>query len=391
MASSAGSRRFLTGGWIIALVLASHAGPPFLIPAQDAAATRPGASAPEDEARGAESRFAAHLAAGEFGPAIELARNTHAASRRDTMWAEIANAQRNAGARYAATHAASSIQDRQLRNAAFGGFGRESGSLRSGSRGGAALADFDTLIELIKTTVAPDSWDDAGGVGAAEAFPTGVLVDTAGTLRRGALTSPVTDESLLRVRRSALSSSGNRDVRQSSHLRKVSLPRLEREVQRQWALGRRPDEAMRALAGLSRIQYVMVFPESGDLGLAGPAGDWTRDLEGRLVGQETGQPVVQLDDLVVLLRRELQGSPPFGCAITPRQENLAALQQFVAESAVRSLRPGERAGWLAELRRKLGLQDIEVFGINAQTRLARVLVEADYRMKLVGMGLEPGT
>ena len=37
--------------------------------------------------------------------------------------------------------------------------------------------------------------------------------------------------------------------------------------------GRRPTEAMQVLAGLERIEYVFVYPGSGDLVLAGPAGD----------------------------------------------------------------------------------------------------------------------
>ena len=41
-----------------------------------------------------------------------------------------------------------------------------------GSLGGAAMADFDTLIELITSTIAPDTWDDVGGPGAIESFPT---------------------------------------------------------------------------------------------------------------------------------------------------------------------------------------------------------------------------
>lgn len=40
-----------------------------------------------------------------------------------------------------------------------------------GGMGGAAMADFDSLIELIKTTISPDSWDDTGGAGAIEPFP----------------------------------------------------------------------------------------------------------------------------------------------------------------------------------------------------------------------------
>lgn len=41
-----------------------------------------------------------------------------------------------------------------------------------GSMGGAALADFDTLIQLIESTIAPDTWDAVGGPGAIESFPT---------------------------------------------------------------------------------------------------------------------------------------------------------------------------------------------------------------------------
>ena len=37
-----------------------------------------------------------------------------------------------------------------------------------------------------------------------------------------------------------------------------------------------------------------------------------------------------------------------------------------------------------------GKQDIEVYGLDPRTRAAQVIVEADYRMKLVGMGLEAG-
>ncbi len=41
-----------------------------------------------------------------------------------------------------------------------------------GGMGGAAMADFDTLIDLITSTIAPDTWDEVGGAGAIEPFPT---------------------------------------------------------------------------------------------------------------------------------------------------------------------------------------------------------------------------
>lgn len=41
-----------------------------------------------------------------------------------------------------------------------------------GSMGGATMADFDTLIDLITSTIQPQSWDTVGGPGSIEGFPT---------------------------------------------------------------------------------------------------------------------------------------------------------------------------------------------------------------------------
>ncbi|MCA9150393.1 MAG: hypothetical protein KDA92_13875, partial [Planctomycetales bacterium] len=41
-----------------------------------------------------------------------------------------------------------------------------------GGLGGGAQADFDTLIDLITATIEPDSWDDVGGEGSIQGFPT---------------------------------------------------------------------------------------------------------------------------------------------------------------------------------------------------------------------------
>ncbi|REK12283.1 MAG: DUF1598 domain-containing protein [Planctomycetota bacterium] len=153
-----------------------------------------------------------------------------------------------------------------------------------------------------------------------------------------------------------------------------------------------PDEEMQNLAGLEKIEYVLVYPDSGDLVLAGPAGSWHTDEEGRQVSRHTGRPVVQLDDLVVLLRY-LHGTPgaAFACSINPTQEGLARTRKFAKESSATPLRRGERSGFLKQLERCMGRQNITVEGIDPRTRVARVMVEADYRMKLVGMGLEDGT
>ena len=42
--------------------------------------------------------------------------------------------------------------------------------------------------------------------------------------------------------------------------------------------------------------------------------------------------------------------------------------------------------WAKQLQDTLGLQDVSVYGVPADSRVARVIVEADYRMKLIGVG-----
>lgn len=323
-------------------------------------------------------QVAAHLAAGEFGPAREVAAGA-AAGERDRLLADIARQQAATGARDAAAVTGAAIGDDSLRNDAFLGVRQTP----LAARGGGAQADFDTLIELIQATIAPTTWDAAGGPGAVDAFPGGVLVDPSGLMRK----MKVADGGLEAIRERSERGVATR-VQNESKLRMVSLPRLERAIQQRWARGLEPTDAMQRLAGLRRVEYILLYPETGDLVLAGPAGDWTRDAEGRSVSRTTGEPVLQLDDLVVLLRNNALREERFGCSITPRKENLARTQQFLANS--KPLKPGQRARWIQGLRDALGRQDITFYGIDPSTRVAQVMIEADYRMKLVGMGLEEG-
>ncbi len=330
----------------------------------------------------------AHLDAGEFGPAQQLARQAQVPAERDTLWRMIATAQANAGMFQAALETTHAIVDDHARSDVLLDLA-EVPEQRSGARGGAALADFETLIELIESTIAPDSWETVGGPGAVEPFPGGVFVDATGLMRR---LTPESVATLSDLRaRAAASKTDSRDARRPSELRKISLSRLERHLQTRDAAGRPPSDVMLNLAGLHRIQYVFVYPETRDIVLAGPAGDWTTDGEGRAISLTDGAPIIQLDDFIVLLRNAFNQHGRFGCSITPRQENLASVQQYLQETGQTPLKPHQRDNWLNGLRTRLGRQDISVFGIDPSTRAAHVLVEADYHMKLVGIGLEPGT
>ena len=330
------------------------------------------------------AKFAAQLAAGEFGPALAAARAVENGQQRDTLLAQLAEAQAQAGSHEAAFRTLAAVESDLARAAAI------RTTRETAPRGGGAQADFDSLIELITSTVRPTSWDEVGGPGSVSEFQNGVYVDPEGVLRRKLVTREA--QGLAVARLAALHAEDNVDSRMRSPLRKVSLTRLEKYVQLALAAGRRPDEEMRNLAGLEKIQYVLIYPESRDLVLAGPAGSWRTDDEGRQVSRHSGRPIVQLDDLVVLLRQQMAApNAAFACSINPTQQGLARTREFAARSSATPLKPSQRTAWLKQLRDQMGRQTIFVEGIDSRTRVARVLVEADYRMKLVGMGLEPGT
>jgi hypothetical protein len=283
------------------------------------------------------------------------------------------------------------VGNQQNQNPLFAGPNNNQGQ-NNNRRGGAQNADFDSLIDLIVSTVATDTWaENGGGQAEVRAFPNGVLVDAGGMLR---LKTKADTAKVLTAKRGAAPTANATTLtsaRHASGLRYISLPRLEREMIRRQAAHQPFDPAMLTLAGLRRVRYVFVYPESGDLVLAGPAGDWSVDKDGHIVAADTHEPVVRLDDLLVIFRRGKEAADShFGCSINPRQEALAKTQAFLTASSKQPLEPSHRKQWLEDLRDSVGRQDIEIFGVDPTSRVASVLVEADYHMKLIGMGLADG-
>jgi hypothetical protein len=332
----------------------------------------------------ADDLFQRQLAAGEFGPALATVSKLEDAAARDTLFTQVAEAQAKSGGREEAFRTLAAISDDRVRHSAI-----ETTKRISRPAGGGSQADFDSLIDLIVSTVKPQTWDEVGGPGSVSPFQNGVYVDAAGVLRRALVEKKASG--LASARLAALRVGDNADPRLRSSLRKVSLTRLEKHLQLGLAAGVRPNDEMLHLAGLEKIQFVLVYPETGDLVLAGPAGSWRTDDEGRAVSRHTGRPVLKLDDLIVLLRAYAQSpQTTLTCSIDPTQQGLANTKAFAAETATRPLKPSERAAWLKGLRDRMGRQTISIGGIDPRTRVAKTLVEADYHMKLIGMGLAPG-
>ncbi len=211
----------------------------------------------------------------------------------------------------------------------------------------------------------------------------GVRVDADGVLRTKIFSDP--GGQLMRERIQSAKATLDPKLRDYSKLRKISLNRLEQTIiDHQGTL----TDEMRYMAGLLRVKYVFYYPDSKDIVLAGPAEGWVPDVTGRVVGLTSRRPAIQLQDVVVALRTfppGNQSSPMIGCSIDPTAEGLAAMQQYLRRNRPN---PNEPQPFVEGLRNSLGYQLVSVHGVSPKTHFAQVMVEADYRMKLIGIGLE---
>ncbi len=213
----------------------------------------------------------------------------------------------------------------------------------------------------------------------------GVLVDANGVLSKQIASDP--GGRLAKERIAAAKSSLHPDVTAFSKMRMISLNRLEAALQKRQGA---PSEEMRRLAGLLRVRYVFFYPESNDIVIAGPAEGWYSDASGRVVGMTSGRPTIELQDLIVALRAFPPGGKEtdfIGCSIDPTPEGLAAMQGFLRKLGGRAV-PGQTQYIVEGLHNCMGKQIVSVDGIEPTTHFAQVLVEADYRMKLIGIGME---
>lgn len=223
----------------------------------------------------------------------------------------------------------------------------------------------------------------------------GVSIDALNVLRTRASSSVTGDLDGLRSSSAAKPSAKIRPQaprrKPAKKLRFVSLPRLEQVATKRFEAGLPLTEELQYLAGLVRADYLFIYPESGEVVIAGPAANWRRTKKGRVLTVNSRQPVLRLEDLVVALRAfpySGSGTSEIGCSIDPTQRGLARMQAYVKSI---SPRPPSAQVITAGLKKSLGEQTVTITGIPANTHFAHVMLEADYRMKLIGIGLASPT
>jgi hypothetical protein len=221
-----------------------------------------------------------------------------------------------------------------------------------------------------------------GGFGFGGGAVGGISINADGVVRN---LEPGAVESLAAERRRVVSGDGIA-AGVADGLRKVSLARIAAAVAATDAAKPLPPEVL-FLGGLERVTHVFVDTQGHDIILAGPADAVSVDAAGNVVAVRSGRPVLQLEDLLTALRViDAARAGGVKCSIDPTPEGVAKLQSLLRTQ--RTIGPNPDATLVA-MQNALGPQRVTVDGVPGDSRFARVLVAADYRLKRIGMGLEP--
>jgi hypothetical protein len=239
----------------------------------------------------------------------------------------------------------------------------------------------------------PQETGQNDNVGITVQLPTlGVSIDAAGVLATRVFPDP--GGRLMRARLSAAAKQLKPELHRPSACRKISLRRLEDAIVEHLDGDPSVPAELQFLAGLMRVEYVFLLPEENDILIAGPAEPWVQNPAGRTIGIVSGQPTLLLEDLVMALRTfgpDRKLNTWVGCTINPTAQglkNLKSFQQRLPSQIHPRDRPAAAESLAEEMRDSLGLADVAVYGIHPRSHAAHVLIEADYRMKLIAIGLE---
>lgn len=214
----------------------------------------------------------------------------------------------------------------------------------------------------------------------------GVVIDAQGLIT---VRQPTRDAKVLAARKAALTKAQQqaRATGQKDRLTYISLPRLFAAAKTAVDEGKEIPQEIQYLAGMTKLRYVFVYPNEKDLVIAGESEPYDATLKARPVGLRTGRPVLRLDDLVVALRTLGPGTRDgsIGCSIDPPRDAMIRVEEVLKDPANRKLSRDEKSKTLAQ---SVGPQTVRIIGVEPETRVAYVCVEADYLLKRLAMGVD---
>ena len=167
-------------------------------------------------------------------------------------------------------------------------------------------------------------------------------------------------------------------------LRMISLRGLEAALAQAAQSGKPLPAEVQYMAGLQRIEYVILSPETKDIILAGPGESFVADEQGNIVGEKSRMPVIHLQDFLVAMRNVNNARSGNGITVSidPTEQGIKRYSKVIARAR------GFSRQLAAQLEEAMGPNQVTLTGVPTDSRYARILVSADYKMKRLSMGLE---
>jgi hypothetical protein len=221
-----------------------------------------------------------------------------------------------------------------------------------------------------------------GGAGGGQ-LPGGILIRADGLIDR-ALAAPL-PSSASRVRRQLAEKNLSSELLTASPRRTLSLRKLDEALAKHAADSTSLPVEIRYLAGLTRIDEVQI-DGTGDLLISGPGEAFAPGAGGRLTGLESGRPVLCLEDLLVALRTP-EILERCGCSIDPDPQRLAQSQMWLQQNSSPATLQVAQAR-MENMVRLMGRWNVTTFGVPEDSRMSLSMVEADYIMKRLAIGVD---
>ncbi|MDR2763154.1 MAG: DUF1598 domain-containing protein [Planctomycetaceae bacterium] len=176
------------------------------------------------------------------------------------------------------------------------------------------------------------------------------------------------------------------DLSQQVSIRKISLKKINQAIQQTLDDGDFLPDTVRYLGGLTAINYVVLLPEEQDILLVGPSEGWKIDASGHVVGNITGRPILRLEDLVILFRtwHNKDVHSTITCSIDPTPESIARMNAVKNKYGVPSKQ--NAVAYANDLEKAADKDIVVIKGIETTSRIAKMLVAADFKMKQIGLG-----
>lgn len=235
---------------------------------------------------------------------------------------------------------------------------------------------------LIPDAARAQQGQGGGGAGGGQ-LPGGILIRADGLIDR-ALAAPL-PASAVRARRQLAEKNLSAELRTSSPRRTLSLRKLDEALAKHAADSIPLPIEIRHLAGLTRIDLIQI-DDTGDLLVSGPGEAFAPGAGGRLTGLESGRPVLCLEDLLVAFRTP-EILERCGCSIDPDPQRLAQSQTWLQQNSSPATLQVAQAR-MENMIRLMGRWNVTTFGVPEDSRMSLSMVEADYIMKRLAIGVD---